>query len=363
MLNTPNEWHNEEEFEEEYADEEYSNEELSEDDYDDNNEEYDEEYEEDDDGSDGGDNGGLKKKLILASAILIIFLLTTGIFLGVKSMSKKTTDKAPAAIENTEVALEQNAENLSVPTTEENAGVEVVTQESSGVDEVSIDVEEEVSIDVEVEDVNTEIATQTEDVVQTDETGLSIAVDDQEGIQVQEEGLGASTESESGLEVSVEETPGKTYTGKPGEETVTIAIGDVGRKNPFAPTGQIGTIEVSAIKKQSEDGVDFEIIEPPQLAAENQEISKLLQTKVTGILFDEIKPSAIINIEGADQLIRIGDVLSGFEIIAITKNKVVIRSDNNVYRASVGQPLNAEKVVNPVEISNLETKFWGSSQH
>ena len=79
-----------------------------------------------------------------------------------------------------------------------------------------------------------------------------------------------------------------------------------------------------------------------------------------GAYVGEVIRSAIVNIDGVDQLVRIGDILSGFEFISITRNKVVIRSDDNIYRASVGQPLNAEKITNPIEISNLETKFKGS---
>lgn len=60
-------------------------------------------------------------------------------------------------------------------------------------------------------------------------------------------------------------------------------------------------------------------------------------------MYDARRPSAIVNIDGVDQLVRVGDILSGFEFISITRNKVVIRSDDNIYRASVGQPLNAEK--------------------
>ena len=101
-------------------------------------------------------------------------------------------------------------------------------------------------------------------------------------------------------------------------------------------------------------------IEPPELEPEDKTITKLLETKVTGIMYDARRPSAIVNIDGVDQLVRVGDILSGFEFISITRNKVVIRSDDNIYRASVGQPLNAEKITNPVEISNLESKFKGS---
>ena len=351
MLNTPNEWHNEEEIDEDYADEEYVEDEYSDEEGEEYEDEYeDEEYEEDsEDGGDGGDNDGLKKKLIIASAILLIFLVLMGVIFGAKSiLSKKSA--GVTTVESTDI----------VATGDEEGGLNIEDSDGLGADASAETSEsgEEVSIDVETDEAvakGTEATTTIEE-----EGGLSVAAGEGESNANK-----LNTDTESGLQIEVDEGPAaKTFAGKPGDETVTIAIGDVGRKNPFVPIGKIGTIDVSMqAKTQDNDGVDFDAIEPPDLGPERADIAKLLQTKVTGILYDTIKPSAIINIDGADQLIRIGDVLSGFEIIAITRNKVVIRSDNNVYRASVGQPLNAERVVNPVEISNLETKFWGSTKH
>ncbi len=318
MLNTPNEWHNEEDTEE------YADEELSED------EEYDEEYyDEDGDGGDGGDDdGGLRKKLIIASAILFLFLVLVGSLLGAKMMKNKSStvkqSEAPVAeapIETTET-VDVSEETVPAESTDVSGG------------------EDEVSIEIEVEDQTAAVG--------GEEGGLSIPVETKTAV----------ADEESGLQVEVQEVP-TVLPGKK-DDTVTVSIGDIGRKNPFSPSGSVGTKGVNTQVKKDEDGLNFEVIEPPSLAVESEDIAKLLQTKVTGILYDDKKPSAIININGSDQLVKIGDILSGFEIISITHNKVVIRSDNNVYRASVGQPLNAEKIESPVEISNLETKFWGS---
>ncbi len=327
MLNTPNEWHNEEE--------EYTDEELSEDEEYEDGEEYDDEDGEyEGDGGDGGDDGGLKKKLIIASAILFVFLLVVGAIFGAKSLRNKGADK------DTKAAVETTAD-VGIEADSATAGLDV------GIDAGSADgtqgaasTGDEVSIDVEVENPSPSPATGAED-------GLSVP----------------ATSASNGLEVPAD-MPSVAKSGKK-DDTVTIAIGDVGRKNPFAPNGisvGAGKSSSTAVAKES-DGLNFEVIEPPELGPERADIQKLLQTKVTGILYDHKKPSAIINIEGADQLVKIGDDLSGFEIIAITQNKVVIREGNNVYRASVGQPLNAERIVNPVEISNLETKFWGARKH
>ncbi len=331
MLNTPNEWHNEDDIEE-YTDEDFSDDygsdygedadfgTLDDGEYEDG--EYGEDVEEgEEDG--GDDNGGsgddLKKKIIIgAVAVLIIILLFGGIFLVVKKMTQKASTAT-------------NVE--SVVGTDE----EVAIGEEGADGEVSIDVDDGTS--------DSEVA--------IEESG-----EDALGVGAEAPKPDVTTEG-GGLEIEVDEGA-PTFADKPNDvNNVTVSIGDVGRKNPFAPVGGTKSQQSSGFK-QAGDGLDFEIIEPPELEPEDEMITKLLETKVTGIMYDAKRPSAIVNIDGVDQLVRIGDILSGFEFISITRNKVVIRSDDNIYRASVGQPLNAEKITNPIEISNLETKFKGS---
>lgn len=331
MLNTPNEWHNEDDIEE-YTDEDFSDDygsdygedadfgTLDDSEYEDG--EYGEDVEEgEEDG--GDDNGGsgddLKKKIIIgAVAVLIIILLFGGIFLVVKKMTQKASTAT-------------NVE--SVVGTDE----EVAIGEEGADGEVSIDVDDGSS--------DAEVA--------IEESG-----EDALGVGAEAPKPDVTTEG-GGLEIEVDEGA-PTFADKPNDvNNVTVSIGDVGRKNPFAPVGGSKSQQSSSFK-QAGDGLDFEIIEPPELEPEDEMITKLLETKVTGIMYDAKRPSAIVNIDGVDQLVRIGDILSGFEFISITRNKVVIRSDDNIYRASVGQPLNAEKITNPIEISNLETKFKGS---
>lgn len=329
MLNTPNEWHNEDDIEE-YSDEDFSDDYGGDygDDTDfgtlDDGEYEDVEYEEgteegEENGGNGSDDGGddLKKKIIIGVvALVVLLILFGGIFLAVKKMTNKAT-------------------------TDETTVETVIDGENADADgEVSIDVED---------GSNSE---------ENEEEGLAIEETGEEGLSVDGQ-KPVSTADSSGLEIEAEEeTP--TFANKPNDtDNVTIAIGDVGRKNPFAPVGGKAK-QNTEFKAANNDGLDFEVIEPPELEPEDETITRLLETKVTGIMYDARRPSAIVNIDGTDQLVRIGDILSGFEFVAITKNKVVIRSDNNVYRASVGQPLNAEKITNPIEISNLETKFKGS---
>ncbi len=331
MLNTPNEWHNEDDIEE-YTDEDFSDDygsdygedadfgTLDDGEYEDG--EYGEDVEEgEEDGGDdnGGSDDDLKKKIIIgAVVVLIIILLFGGIFLVVKKMTQKASTAT-------------NVESV------------VGTDEEVAIGEEGADVE--VSIDVDDGTSDSEVA--------IEESG-----EDALGVGAEAPKPDVTTEG-GGLEIEVDEGA-PTFADKPNDvNNVTVSIGDVGRKNPFAPVGGTKSQQSSGFK-QAGDGLDFEIIEPPELEPEDEMITKLLETKVTGIMYDSKRPSAIVNIDGVDQLVRIGDILSGFEFISITRNKVVIRSDDNIYRASVGQPLNAEKITNPIEISNLETKFKGS---
>lgn len=356
MLNSPNEWHNEEDLDDVYADDgtytdfgdddEYYEDMPSDDNmnsssgsYDDSAEEFEEseedeeEYEEDN----GSDNS--KKTIIIGAAVLLIFLLLGGGIFGLMKNGKKNVSKETVALEQAADMSDENSDELSV----DGEGENLASDNEN---------EDEISIEVEGEENNNNPAMAK---VEGEDEAPAVNNEKQDNKLV-------TAEEESGLKVEVEEENPAAFANKPGDGTVTISIGDVGRKNPFAPIGSMAAIDAgnTVVAKKDNYGVDFEVIEPPQLEAENDEIAKLLNTKVAGILYDSVRPSAIINIEGIDQLIRIGDVISGFEIIAITRDKVIIQSENNVFRASVGQPLNAEKIENSVEIANLRTKFWGS---
>lgn len=350
MLNTPNEWHNEEDIEE-YTEEEYSEEyeeNVADDEFSEESYSEDEEYTEDEEYAENT-NGGLDKKKIIimaVSAVLVLILLIGGIF-AMKAAGSKNVSENQEAVEMTDNGLENGLpvgeEEITFGEEENNALM------PEGEDEIAIDVEEGAQ-----EDNNMNIAQQEpqSNLITDDGSGLSVSAD-----------APLRADDASNLQVNADNSQPVTG-GQNGP--VTVSIGDMGRQNPFMPKDRIGMVSGSGIaplsKKDIEESLNFEVIEPPVLREESPEISRLLRTKVSGILYDPKKPSAIINIDGIDQLVKPGDILSDFEIISITKNKVVISSDNNVYRASVGQPLNAELVDNHVEISNLETKFKGSKK-
>ncbi len=129
---------------------------------------------------------------------------------------------------------------------------------------------------------------------------------------------------------------------------VTVSAG--GRVDPFLPYNQKQTI--AQVPK-------FEMIAPPTVIPDaDPVIDELLETKISGIMYDSARPSAIVNFGGTDQLVHKGDVVKGYTILNITKNCVVIKYKANIYQATVGQSLNEGVNLNPV--SNLTKSFGGS---
>lgn len=352
MLNTPNEWHNEEYTEDEKAPENFANGdydgEYSDDEYSDDEYGEEDEYVDDDDdnGNDGSGSNSKNKIIIIAVIAAIALLVVIGGIIGFTSMKNKNSADQQPQVESFD-----------------EQGMDVGSEENG--DEISIDVEPGEEMDDENREENHEENPDEHPEEHQDE-GEGNGPDFQENEQ-QANNDNGNEGNEGGLDVPPEQrSPLADIVGQSGNNgDVSIAIGDTGRTNPFKPNIEQQKLAAPAIAAANtvREKYSFDVIEPPELGIEDLDLARLMQTKVTGILYDNIKPSAIVNIDGSDQLVSIGDNVGGFEIASITKNKVVIRDGKNIFRASVGQPLNAEKVVNPVEISNLETKFAGSTKH
>lgn len=132
--------------------------------------------------------------------------------------------------------------------------------------------------------------------------------------------------------------------------SVIIPVSAGGRSDPFVPYNQ-----QQAISRAPK----FEMIAPPTVIPDTDPvIDELVETKISGIMYDPARPSAIVNFGGTDQLVHKGDMVKGYKILNITKNCVVIKYKANIYQATVGQSLNDGINLNPV--SNLTKSFGGS---
>jgi len=146
---------------------------------------------------------------------------------------------------------------------------------------------------------------------------------------------------------------------KESETLVTVSVtGNVGRQDPFLPAVEITTRTESELPKLPVASYH----QPPIEVVENPEATKLMQTTISGIMFDTFAPSAIISVEGQDHLVRKGDRINGYRILDITKNRVVVQNGTNIYRATVGETLTTTEggvIFNNVD--NLQRKFAGAN--
>ncbi len=117
------------------------------------------------------------------------------------------------------------------------------------------------------------------------------------------------------------------------KEVVDIKVG--GRSNPFLPNSKYMAVSVP------ETYINFEnpsIPKPPsEYGVKDNEAVKMLSISVSGIMYDDVKPSAIITYDDNDYFVQRGDKLNEYRVIDIGKNFVLISYGSNTYKANVGE--------------------------
>ena len=140
----------------------------------------------------------------------------------------------------------------------------------------------------------------------------------------------------------------KTTTSKKNGKMVVVTISNSGRQDPFLPTSD-GPLS----------GAYSYLLPPPQTLPQNNDASKVMATTISGILYDPYSPSAILNIEGTDYLVKKGDVINNYKILSISKAQVVVQLGKNIYSAGVGELLSPGDL--KYSIANLNKKFGGNN--
>jgi len=155
-----------------------------------------------------------------------------------------------------------------------------------------------------------------------------------------------SFSGENGLQFA--NLPIASATNKKG--TISIPSGTV-KANPFLPYRDLG-------KSSDLDVPECSLPEPPTDVNEHSDAARVMDTVVSGILYDRYSPSAILNIEGTDYLVKKGDVVNNYKVLSILKDSVTVKLGANTYKAGIGEIL-TEGTVNRNDVSNLNTKFGG----
>ncbi|MBR2430204.1 hypothetical protein IKB17_01915 [bacterium] len=133
--------------------------------------------------------------------------------------------------------------------------------------------------------------------------------------------------------------------------TIAVQQGMI-KAHPFLPYRDIGD------DSRVSDVPTNYLVEPPETLDENSDAARVMDTIVSGILFDKYSPSAILNIEGNDYLVKKGDVVNNYKVLNILQDSVTVKLGSNVYKAGIGEIL-TEGTLNHNNVSNLNNKFGG----
>ena len=135
------------------------------------------------------------------------------------------------------------------------------------------------------------------------------------------------------------------------KKNAVLDIDSGGRLTPFVPYKERN------LKYSAMDFGDLPF--PPASGEMDEMLSQLVTAKVTGILYDDVSPSAIINVLDDDYLVKPGDKVESFEIESISQDFVAIKTGTNVYRAKVGDIVDGE--LYGTGVYNLGHRFAGTN--
>lgn len=194
--------------------------------------------------------------------------------------------------------------------------------------------------------------------------------------------IGAKTQSASSnnsdADFKAKNTPSKM---------VSYDVVSVGRSNPFMPYNEMVEYErarssalseaaaknakireakrLQAYAIREEDDISpysFNLPVPPTSLASGTVAAKITKTKVVGIMYNTQAPSAIINVDNKDYLVRPGDKIIGqeYKVVKITPTWVTAAMGSNVYSAAIGELFTNDRMqTNQTDIYKLEERFGG----
>ncbi len=117
------------------------------------------------------------------------------------------------------------------------------------------------------------------------------------------------------------------------EQKIVLAVESAGRINPFLPT-------FDEFNKNYYSGVPAQVLMPPESYGNEPDAQELMRIAVSGILFDNVKPSAIVTINDVDYFVQKGDMVDDYQVLDINRQSVVVKKGTNIYKAGVGERFN-----------------------
>lgn len=169
---------------------------------------------------------------------------------------------------------------------------------------------------------------------------------------------------------------------------VSYDVTTIGRSDPFMPSDEIQAFEdakrsaleeanahnaqIAELKNMQKivirepDDISpysFNLPVPPTgLASADAAAAKITRTKVVGIMYNKANPSAILNVDDKDYLVRQGDKIIGqeYKVVQINPNWITVSLGSNVYSASIGELFSREDFNRTQnDLYNLKNRFGG----
>lgn len=169
---------------------------------------------------------------------------------------------------------------------------------------------------------------------------------------------------------------------------VDYDVVNIGRSNPFMPQSEAALYEqakIDAIAEANEYNAKLDYIKknkdlvireaddtspyafnlpvpPTAIGSETSAAARIVKTKVVGIMYSKTSPTAIINFEDKDYLVRPNDKIIGgeYKVLKISPSWITVGLGSNVYSASIGELF--EKDVfdkSKNDLYNLRNRFGG----
>ena len=322
-----------------------------EDEYEEDDSEEDDEYEDDEEDNDNTNAVTNNKASMTIILGLIILLAIVGVFLGVKLVQNNLAQSQnESTVQEPAVSVADNKDaqqDITNAFFEDNSG-----NESNDMLSVNFNDNGDASVGnntMQGDSVATVSNTEQSDVIFDSGFG-----DVSKNAVSQGTGTSSNNQEQKGNQ---DDTVDKLADSAAGNANNSIVVSwNKARQNPFKPPVFQQTKED---KYEKFGDVQFEIIEPPTELNPDANLTRLLQTQISGILYDNESPSAIVNLGGTDQFVKIGDEISGYKIKNITRNKVEISYKNNTYVASVGELFVPGRLEAQSAVANLNNKFAG----
>lgn len=212
--------------------------------------------------------------------------------------------------------------------------------------------------------------------------------EEQAPASVEQPTANAAPEAKESVNVPTEDSTDVDVKQNESNAMVSYDVTDIGRSDPFMPSSEVEAVDsainsalaeanaynsrISELTKlkgvtiREQDDISpykFNLPVPPtSLASSESAAAKITRTKVVGIMYNKTSPSAIINVDNKDYLVRTGDKIIGqeYKVVQINPNWITVSLGSNVYSASIGELFerdNFDKSQN--DLYNLKNRFGG----